>query len=158
LLSDAGVLSALAAELGHTQFPREPSVLDAELAEFADWSGARVEPAPPEPAAPNAGSGLALATWRPLLEQTVLQDGEPYLAATARPPQVWLSSDQAAAIGAVEGQVVTVTSGSGSVAAPLVIADVAPKTVVVTGGGHGSLLSEMNAGSELVHVTVGGQP
>ena len=136
LMRDARVLAVLAAELGVGGLLSEASALHAELAEFVSWEGART--ASPEVAsgAVEAGPGLLLATWRPLLEPTVLQSGEPYLAATARPQEVWLSSAAAAALGAVEGQMITVSGASGSVAAPLVVTEVADGTVVVTGDAH----------------------
>jgi NADH-quinone oxidoreductase subunit G len=136
LMRDARVLAVLAAELGVTGLPSEPSQLLAELAEFANWEGARAPSPDVRPADVEAGSGLLLATWRPLLEPTVMQSGEPYLAATARRQEVWLSSAEAAANGVVEGQMITVAGSSGSVSAPLVIADVAEGTVVVTGDAH----------------------
>ena len=136
LMRDARVLAVLAAELGVAGLRSEVSELNAELAEFTGWEGARAESPEVASDVAEAGPGLLLATWRPLLEPTVLQSGEPYLAATARPQEVWLSSAEAAALGVVEGQMITVTGASGSVAAPLVIAEVAAGTVVVTGGAH----------------------
>ena len=109
------------------------------------------------PIAASPGEGLLLATWRPLLESTVMQEGEPYLAATAKPQEVWLAPSEAAALGAERGHVVTVTSGSGSVTAPLVITDVAEGTVVVTGDAHRTLCGSGGTGGERVRLAVGGQ-
>ena len=81
----------------------------------------------------------------------MLQGGEPYLAATARPSEVWLSASEAATLGASEGHVITVTGPSGSVTAPLVITDVADGTVVVTGDAHRAL------GASGVRVQVAGE-
>jgi NADH-quinone oxidoreductase subunit G len=157
LMSDGRVLSALAAELDADDFPRDEVSLASQLAEFAGWEGARVE-APDEKRAPDRpDSELRLATWRPLLESTVMQEGEPYLAATARPQEVWLSSAQASAIGAEEGHLVTVTSGSGSVTAPLVVTDVAEGTVVVTGDAHRTLCGNPGTGGDRVQVALGGR-
>ncbi|MEO8105971.1 MAG: NADH-quinone oxidoreductase subunit G [Actinomycetes bacterium] len=139
LMRDARVLAVLAAELGVAGLPSEAAELHAELAEFAQWEGARVGSPEVSPESVDVAAGLLLATWRPLLEPTVLQSGEPYLAATARPQEVWLSSAEAAAVGAEEGQMITVSGASGSVAAPLVIGEVAEGTVVVTGSAHRTL-------------------
>ena len=96
--SDARVLQILADELG------------IDLAVDSDdgrWDG----PAPgapdvaARPAAPGIGEAV-LSTWRMLLDAGRLQDGEPHLAGTARPPVVRLSAATAAEIRAP-----TVTDG-----------------------------------------------
>ncbi|HEX5016116.1 MAG TPA: molybdopterin-dependent oxidoreductase, partial [Actinomycetes bacterium] len=156
LMSDGRVLSALAAELDVADFPASERELGAQLAEFAGWEGSRVSP--PEVAGePRVdGAGLMLATWRPLLEPTVMQGGEPYLAATARPTEVWLAPAEAETLGAHEGQMITVTTDSGSVSAPLVIGDVAADTVVVTGQGHRTLSGSTGRAGDRAQVAVGG--
>jgi NADH-quinone oxidoreductase subunit G len=156
LMSDGQVLSALAAELDVLDFPREQGALAQQLAEFVGWEGVRADAPNEEGAVAPAGSGLRLAAWRPLLEETVMQEGEPYLAAIARPQEVWLSAAQAAAIGADEGLPVTVTSDSGSVTAPLVVTDVAADTVVVTGDAYRILGRTSGTGGNRVQVALGG--
>jgi NADH-quinone oxidoreductase subunit G len=152
LMPDARVLGALAAELGADLALADAGAIRAQLAEFAGWEGARAEsPDVPAPAV-EAGAGLALATWRPLIGGGTLEAGEPYLAATAPPQQVWLSADMAARVGAKEGDLVTVTGRDGSVAAPLVVTEVAADTVVVTGDAHRAL----GVGGERVRLAVGG--
>ena len=150
LMSDARVLTAIAAELD-VDLEADQETLLAQLAEFAGWEGARVQAPDVRPATAERGGHLVLATWRPLLEPTVLQAGEPYLAATARSREVWLSASEASRLGASEGHVVTVIGASGSVTAPLVITDVADGTVVVTGDAHRVL------GASGVQVQVAGE-
>ena len=158
LMTDARVLSAIGAEL-EVELLGDGDALSAQLAEFAGWEGARAS-APDVPyQATSAEEGFALATWRPLIEPepvTVLQSGEPYLAATARPQEVWLSGSAADAVGAVQGDMVTVTGPRGSVTAPLVVTDVAEGTVVVTGSTRLTLVAPGSAGGR-VQVAVGGQ-
>jgi NADH-quinone oxidoreductase subunit G len=156
LLSDARVLSSLASELDVTTITADRDELRAELAEFTGWTGARVD-TPTTEAEPAAAEGLRLATWRPLLEATVLQEGEPYLAATARPQEVWLSHAEASSRGLDEGQMVTVTSGSGSVTAPLMITAVAEGAVVVTGDAYRNLCADGVTSGDPVQVAAGGQ-
>jgi NADH-quinone oxidoreductase subunit G len=91
-----------------------------------------------------------LACWRPLLDRGSLQQGEPYLAATARPIQVWLNADDAASIGVVEGAQVTVTGAGGSIIGPVVVGQVAAHTVVVIG----DVVEQL--GGDPVTVAVGG--
>ena len=70
---------------------------------------ARSPAAPPHrrstpPLTPTAGAGEALlASWHWLLDDGSLQDGEPFLAGTAKSPRLHLSAATAAEIGAVEG-------------------------------------------------------
>jgi NADH-quinone oxidoreductase subunit G len=157
LMSDARVLAALADEMGVAGLPRDEVRAAAELGEFAGWEGARVQPPRAEAESTPSGGGMLLATWRPLIEPTVMQEGEPYLAATARPQEVWLSAAHAAALGAERGHLVTVTSASGSVTAPLVVTQVAEGVVVVTGDAHRSLCGNVGTGGVRVQVAVGGR-
>ncbi len=153
LMTDARVLSALGAEMGIKGLESDPVALMAELDEFSGWEGARVSPPAVAGSSPEPGSGLLLGTWRPLLESTDMQSGEPYLAATARSQEVWLSAGEARTLGATEGDMITVTGSSGSVTAPLVLADVADGAVVVTGNAHRAL----GASGVRVQVAVEGQ-
>ena len=64
-----------------------------------------------------------LAGWRMLLDNGRLQDGEPYLAGTARPAVVRVLARTAAGVGAAAGDLVAVSSGRGAVTLPLVITE-----------------------------------
>jgi len=122
---DLRVLQALADELGVDLGFRNAQQARDELAELDRWDGEC--PAAPDVApdpAPALGPGEAiLAGWRMLLDAGRLQDGEPYLAGTARPAVARLSADTAAGIGAVGGDMVVVSSGRGVVSLPLVITE-----------------------------------
>ena len=72
---------------------------------------------------------VRLATWHWLLDDGSLQDGEPHLAGTARKPRLHLSAATAATLEAVDGDPVTVTTATGSLTLPLVVADL-PDDVV----------------------------
>ena len=116
-LTDARVLTVIAEELGH--------VLSGANMPAAEWSGARVQG--PEVAARSTatpGPGQAVLTgWRPLLDAGSLQDGEPFLAATARPAVARLSAASAAAVGIGQGDLVTVKAGGGAITLPVFLAD-----------------------------------
>ena len=58
-----------------------------------------------------------------------MQDGEPYLAGTARKPVVRLSADTAAEIGAADGDDVAVGTSRGSITLPLTITDMPDRVV-----------------------------
>src|SRR6478735_621893 len=95
------------------------------------WAGGRPAPpsvAPKEPPPLDAGEAV-LAGWRLLLDDGRLQDGEPYLAGTARPAVVRLSAATAAGIGAADGDVVSVSTGRGDIALPLAVTDMADGVV-----------------------------
>jgi NADH-quinone oxidoreductase subunit G len=79
---------------------------------------------------PQAGEAL-LASWHWLLDDGSLQDGEPFLAGTAKKPRLHLSAATAAEIGATQGGKVTVSSDRGSLTLPLVIADLPDRVVWV---------------------------
>ena len=65
-------------------------------------------------AAPPGTGEAVLAGWRMLLDAGRLQDGEPHLAGTARPPVARLSAATAAEIGAADGDPVTVSTDRGA--------------------------------------------
>jgi len=62
-----------------------------------------------------------LATWRQLLDRGLLQDGDPYLAATARTPVARTSQATADAVGAADGGGLTIATDAGSITLPLVV-------------------------------------
>ena len=70
-----------------------------------------------------------LASWRMLLDEGSLQDGEEHLAGTARRPVLRLAPATAQELGAVDGDQVTVTGAAGSITLPLVTT-VMPERVV----------------------------
>ena len=126
---DLRVLTALADELGVDLGMRSSDQARAEMIGLGVWDGQR--PAMPElraPAAPRPEPGEAvLAGWRMLLDDGRLQDGEPYLAGTARLPVARLSAATAVGIGAPAA--VTVSTWRGSVTLPLEITEMADRVV-----------------------------
>ncbi|MFC9971315.1 NADH-quinone oxidoreductase subunit G [Spirillospora sp. NPDC127200] len=131
-LSDLRVLDALAGEMDvHLGLPG-PEAARRELTELGAYRGERpAAPSVPQNVPPAPGPGQALlSSWRMLLDDGTLQDGEPYLAGTARPPVVRLSPATAAELGievaaartgpaGPAGAAVTVTGPRGSVTLPL---------------------------------------
>ena len=116
-MADARVLAMIADELG-LAFPAEVRAIRTELGALGPWTGARSE-APSVPAG-RAAEGAVLASWRQLLDSGLMQDGEPHLAATARPSVAVMSAQAAAAI----GETVTVAGPGGSVTLPVQVGDV----------------------------------
>jgi NADH-quinone oxidoreductase subunit G len=60
-----------------------------------------------------------LSTWHQLLDAGRLQDGEPYLAGTARDAVARISAATAAAVGVADGDKVTAVTTAGSVTVPV---------------------------------------
>jgi len=105
----------------------------AARAEIGRLGSTVTHPAPPadeavQPA--RAGRGEAvLASWHWLLDDGSLQDGEPFLAGTAKKSRLHLSAATAAEIGAETGDLVTVGGSRGTLTLPLVVADLPDRVV-----------------------------
>ncbi|RSN67602.1 NADH-quinone oxidoreductase subunit G [Actinomadura sp. WAC 06369] len=134
-LSDLRVLNALADEMDvHLGLPG-PEAARRELTDLGAHRGERPDaPNVPQavPAEPGRGEAV-VATWRLLLDRGRLQDGEPFLAGTAKGAVARLSPATAEEIGArpVDGVgSVTVSTGRGSVTLPLEISADLPDRVV----------------------------
>jgi NADH-quinone oxidoreductase subunit G len=128
---DLRVLDTLADEMGIDLGLPTVEAARAELHALGSWDG--THPAAPNVAAaevPKPAAGQAvLAGWRMLLDAGRLQDGEPHLAGTARTPVVRLSAGTADAIGAADGDQVTVSTARGAITLPLTITEM-PDDVV----------------------------
>jgi NADH-quinone oxidoreductase subunit G len=81
-------------------------------------------------ATPGAGQAV-LASWHWLLDDGSLQDGEPFLAGTAKKPRLNLSAATAAELGVGNGDAVTVSTDRGSITLPLVVAELPDRVVWV---------------------------
>jgi NADH-quinone oxidoreductase subunit G len=116
-MGDARVLAMLAEEFGLAH-SGDTRAIRLELGALGPWTGARFEP--PVVPAGRAQDGVVLASWRQLLDSGLMQEGEPHLAATARPTVALLSAQAAAAF----GDTVTVSGPAGSVTLPVQVGDV----------------------------------
>jgi NADH-quinone oxidoreductase subunit G len=126
-LPDARVLAGVAEELsalgqGTPLGFRTSDEAHARMVEMGPWDGERASL--PEPAASSssavAGDGeVALATWKLLLDNGTMQDGEKYLRATARTPVCRVSAAAAETLGAM----VTLEGDRGSVTLPVEVTD-----------------------------------
>jgi NADH-quinone oxidoreductase subunit G len=110
---DLEILGGIADEMDvHLGLP-DDTAARRELTELGRWAGVR-ETGPNVLAAvrtePGPGEAL-LATWNQLLDAGRMQDGEPYLAGTARPGAAMVSKATANALRLAEGDKVTVTNG-----------------------------------------------
>ncbi len=119
-MTDARILDSIAAELGIRLGTADVPSIRRELgtlpATRADRPAAPIV-APGTPAEPRPGEAL-LATWHHLIDLGSLQDGDEYLAGTARTPVVRLSKNTAAGLGVEDGDPVTVRAARGAVTLP----------------------------------------
>ncbi len=159
---DVRVLHALAAALGVDIGFDTPAGARAEMTRLGLWDGPR--PDPPDVGAvpfPALERGEAMLTgWRMLLDAGRLQDGEPHLAGTARPPVVRLSAATAAGIGVADGDAVTVSSGRGSITLPLAVTAMPDQVVWLPLNSPGCAVHRslgVTAGS-VVRIEAGGGP
>ncbi|MBF6328148.1 NADH-quinone oxidoreductase subunit G [Nocardia transvalensis] len=146
-LADHRVLHAIADEMGIRLGLPDIARARTELAELGAWDGPPgTAPAHPAQPIPQPAPGTAiLAGWRMLLDRGRLQDGEPNLAATARPPVVRMSRDTAAEIGATTGDPVRVSTDHGSVTLPLVVTEMPARVVWLPLNSAGSVVYDQLA-------------
>ncbi len=160
--TDLYVLAAIADEMDvHLGLP-DAAAARAELTALGAWKGARpAAPAvlsgttptsAPDTMAPFAigraagGDGgssprettVRLATWAQLIDAGRMQDGEPYLAGTARSIVARASKATAAAAGVADGDKVTVATEAGSVTVPLEVTEMANGVVWLPTNSAGS--------------------
>ena len=144
-VADGRVLAMIADAMDVAFGSGDVASLRAEMDRLGMWSGAR--PAAPSvaPASTDAVGTVALATWRLLLDAGALQEGEPHLAATARPTEALMSEETARALGLGQAASVTVSTDQGSLELPLRIADVVDGAVWVPMTSEGSRVLAIGA-------------
>jgi NADH-quinone oxidoreductase subunit G len=156
-MSDSRVLAMIATELG-VEFGRgDIAATRAEIRRIGPWSGSHSEMKTVdlvESASLEAGQAT-VSTWRPLLDRGVLQEGDPYLAATARPVVARLSRATAEAVGATE--FVVVSTDGGSIELPLAITEMPDDVIwLPTNSDGSSLRSELGVGQgDVVNISGG---
>jgi NADH-quinone oxidoreductase subunit G len=118
-LPDLRVLAGIAEELGRPLGFRTVADVWAQLEDMGAWDGPRATMTPVAASAPAGddhgdGEGLVLSTWKQLLDQGTMQDGDKHLAATARPAVAKLPRRLVDEL----GPTVTLTGERGSVTLP----------------------------------------
>ncbi|WP_375133679.1 NADH-quinone oxidoreductase subunit G [Nonomuraea sp. GTA35] len=136
LQSDLAVIGNLADRMDvHLGLP-DAKAARRELSSLGSWRGSRVS-APVALARaldmPEQGQAL-LATWHLLLDEGRLQDGEPYLAGTARTAEALVSESTAAELGVTDGDKLVVGE---NVTLPVRVADLPDRVVWVPANSGG---------------------
>ncbi len=141
-ITDARALSLVARAMGRPLGSIEVGDLRAELAGMGRWQGPRPASQPVDEPVQAAGPGrVVMASWRHLLDEGILQRGEPALAGTARPALARVSAATADAHGLVDGRPVTVSSDFGSITLPLAVTEMVDDVVWVPGNSLGSTVN-----------------
>lgn len=152
-MTDHRVLDALADAAGVSLGLGTVDAVRAELDQLVGagaWDGGRaaapdVETTEPPAVAPGTA---VLASWRLLLDDARGQDGERYLAGTAKRPVARLSATTAAAVDLFDGDLVRVATDRGAVTLPVVVTDMVDHVVWLPLRSRGSS----------VHATLGAVP
>ena len=121
--SDLRVLSVLADQIGRKIGIATVAQAAAELNSIGAWDGAKAEFGGVSAVAASSVSGdqAVLTSWRRLLDNGSLQDGEANLAGTARKTVAVISPKRAEALGVTDGQLVKISNSNGAVVLPVLI-------------------------------------
>jgi NADH-quinone oxidoreductase subunit G len=131
-LPDLRVLSGIAEEMGVDLGFRTIEQAWAEMTELGAWDGERaaapaVSAAAPAPDAASvaeaAGVEATLASWKLLIDDGRMLDGEDYLKATGRRAVVLVPAAVLDQLGVQAGSLVTLSGPAGSVVLPVAVAD-----------------------------------
>jgi NADH-quinone oxidoreductase subunit G len=158
-LPDLRVLSGIAEEMGVQLGFRTVEQVRAEMSDFGPWDGERAAaPTVPAPAASVAPGGAAvLATWKLLIDDGRMLDGDEYLKATARAPVALVSAQTLAGLGVEVGARVSLSTDRGAVELPVAVADLPDGVVWAPASSRGvSLLRELGASAGSVVRLEGG--
>jgi NADH-quinone oxidoreductase subunit G len=146
-LPDVRVLAGIAEERGRPIGIRSPEQAAAEMQQLGPWEGARLsyDAASSQARSPQSGqaspeadgsqarlsdSGLVLSSWKQLIDDGRMQDGDDHYRATARRPVVLVGQATFDGLGGVEeGDLVTLTGPLGSLNLPVHVADLADGVV-----------------------------
>jgi len=136
-----------------------PTVKSAakEFAALGLWDGASTsfKGAKSKALPPLNGHEALLTSWRRLLDDGSLQDGEENLAGTARKPVAVISPNRAQKLGVVDGDAVSVSSGHGSVVLPVLVEEIHDDAVWLPRNSRGShLLATLGVASGAVVMVV----
>ena len=121
--SDVRILSMIADALSRSMGISSVKSAAKELASFGEWDGAKSNftPVASAPVAKLAPDQALLTSWRRLLDESSLQEGEDNLAGTARKSVVVISPKRANALGVADGDSVRVSNEHGAVVLPVLV-------------------------------------
>ncbi len=157
-LPDCRVLDTLAVEMDTDLFTQTPAAARGDYeklgaASALRWGYVAAAETGGATAAPGAGQAV-LSTWRQLIDNGSLQDGEPHLKGTQRKPVARLSATTAEGLGAS----VKVSTERGAITLPIEVADLPDGVVWLPGNSDGSAVAKtLGAGHGAVVNLAGGE-
>src|SRR5690349_8263362 len=148
--SDLELLGRIADEMDvHLGLP-DAAAARRELGTLTGWQGSRTSVPDYPPAArslPGPGEAV-LATWHQLIDTGRMQDGEPFLAGTARPAQALMSAATASEAGTADGDRVCVTTARGAITLGVRVCDMPDRVVWLPAHARGcEVRRELGAGN-----------
>ncbi|MCK9792688.1 NADH-quinone oxidoreductase subunit G [Isoptericola sp. 4D.3] len=161
-LPDHRVLDALADRAGVDLGAATPLDAHRAIAALPAWAGARLrapEGEAVEPPEVPPGSAV-LASWHLLLDDGALQDGEQFLAGTAKRPVARMSAATAAAVDVYDGDRVTVSTDRGSVTVPVAVTEMVDHVVWLPLASRGCRVHDAlgAAAGDLVRIAPAAEP
>ena len=146
-LPDLRILAGIAEELGASLGFRTVAEARVQMEDLGPWDGDRATMDTPAEAEQATGQGLALSTWKQLVDNGSMQDGDEHYRATARPAVARVSRQ----VYDAAGPTVTLTGDRGSVTVPAEVADVADGVVWLPANslGNGVLADLASPGSRV---------
>jgi NADH-quinone oxidoreductase subunit G len=155
-LPDCRVLDTLAVEMDADLYTQTPAATRGDYEKLGAASALRWGYVAAETggatATPGAGQAV-LSTWRQLIDNGTLQDGEPHLKGTQRKPVARLSAKTAEGLGAS----VKVSTERGAITLPIEVADLPDGVVWLPGNSDGSAVAKtLGAGHGAVVNLAGG--
>jgi len=155
-MPDCRVLDTLAVEMDADLFTQTPAAARGDFEKLGKASALNwgyVAVSAPAPATPGDGQAI-LSTWRQLIDNGSLQDGEPHLKGTQRKPVARLSAKTAEGLGAS----VKVSTERGAITLPIEVADLPDGVVWLPGNSDGSAVAKtLGAGHGAVVNLAGGE-
>ena len=156
-LPDCRVLDTLAVEMDADLFTQTPAAARGDFEKLGPASALRWGNVEAETGgatvAPAAGQAI-LSSWRQLIDNGSLQDGEPHLKGTQRTPVARLSAKTAEGLGTT----VKVSTERGAITLPVEIADLPDGVVWLPGNSDGSaVFKTLGAGHGAVVNLAGGE-
>jgi NADH-quinone oxidoreductase subunit G len=145
-LPDLRVLSGVAEEMGVYLGFRTVAQVRAEMTELGPWDGDRGSSPTRSPVGlvervEPKESEAVLATWKLLIDDGRMLDGDEYLKATGRRPLALVSAGTLTSLGLSEGQPLTLTGERGAVDLPVAVADLPDGVVWAPASSGGVRLS-----------------
>jgi NADH-quinone oxidoreductase subunit G len=142
-LPDVRALAGIAEELGRPLGFQTPDGAGAELAELGGWDGVRVaDPQLPPAAGPVPPDGaLRLVTWKTMIGDGPMQDGDPAYHASGPTPTALVSEATLERLGLAAGEPVELSTPAGSAVLEVGVADLHDDVVWVASNLGGINLS-----------------